>query len=93
MEGSSRGRPRFHKAPALVGFDKELLDWRPQLPEVGDVVRFPLRMNEATFEADLDLCDVRTLYRQNRTSTPTRDKVCSNENLDCKVDHFNSTDD
>ena len=46
-------------------------------------MRFPLKMNEATFEADLDLCDVRTLYRQNRTSTPTRDKVCSNENLEC----------
>ena len=44
-------------------------------------------MNEAAFEADLDLCDLRLLYRENRSSTPTRVKVCSNENLECWDDN------
>ena len=36
-----------------------------------------------TVEAGLDHCDLRMRYRENRSSTPTRARICSNDNADC----------
>ena len=44
-------------------------------------------MFEAVSVAGLDLCDTRRLYRENRTSTPTRRRICSRENADCWDNH------
>ena len=43
----------------------------------------PKLMTEEAFEAGLDLCDIRVSYEENRTSTPNRERVCSNDNLGC----------
>ena len=40
-------------------------------------------MLEEVREAGLDQCDMRMLYRRNRTSTPTGERICSNDNLSC----------
>ena len=44
-------------------------------------------MREAAYEAGLDLCDVRMLYRDNRSSTPIRGRVCTSNNVDCWDSH------
>ena len=49
--------------------------------------RNPARMREAAYEAGLDLCDMRMLYRYNRSSTPIRDRVCASNNVDCWDSH------
>ena len=40
-------------------------------------------MIDQTDKAGLNLCDVRMLYDKNRSSTPTKEKVCTSDNLDC----------
>ena len=40
-------------------------------------------MGEVAREAGLDMCDVRVSYRDNRTSTPSRERICSVENVCC----------
>ena len=40
-------------------------------------------MVDMTNDAGLNVCDTRMLYEENRSSTPTKEKVCSSDNIDC----------
>ena len=34
-------------------------------------------------EASLDTCDLRLKYEENKTSTPTKERICSSDNMEC----------
>ena len=89
MESGSRGRQGSNQAPVIPGISElwreELVSGRPE--EVRAVRDAPLMMGEAAREAareaGLDMCDMRVSYRDNRTSTPSRERICLVENVYC----------